>query len=190
NHVAETRRRFDYRGSVSDHFQPFFESWGHLSCGEPHVAPCSSCDLLPNTCRRPSCWVSCQAAANPAPGPVWASSELKLHSQLHFSIRCMPTFPHPLKGRSVLLEGIVVTAPCVIGRWQAWTALCVAPNVEGGQQFANAAAWVDQIGVIWIVMLLGITIVVVDLNKGFMQHYTLSSVLELLMGEDAAATAA
>ncbi|KAJ9521550.1 hypothetical protein QJQ45_008833 [Haematococcus lacustris] len=61
---------------------------------------------------------------------------------------------------------------------------------QWGQQFADPAAWLDQIGVIWIVMLLGITIVVVDLNKGFMQHYTPSSVLELLMGEDAAATAA
>ncbi|KAJ9526386.1 hypothetical protein QJQ45_009854 [Haematococcus lacustris] len=61
---------------------------------------------------------------------------------------------------------------------------------QWGQHFANLAAWLDQIGVIWIVMLLGITIVVVDLNKGFMQHYTPNSVLELLMGEDAAATAA
>ncbi|KAJ9523549.1 hypothetical protein QJQ45_007170 [Haematococcus lacustris] len=61
---------------------------------------------------------------------------------------------------------------------------------QWGQQFADPAAWLDQIGLIWIVMLLGITIVVVDLNKGFMQHYTPSSVLELLMGEDAAAAAA
>ncbi|KAJ9511716.1 hypothetical protein QJQ45_022593, partial [Haematococcus lacustris] len=61
---------------------------------------------------------------------------------------------------------------------------------QWGQHFAEPAAWLDQIGLIWIVMLLGITIVVVDLNKGFMQHYTPSSVLELLMGEDAAAAAA
>ncbi|GFH16879.1 hypothetical protein HaLaN_13396 [Haematococcus lacustris] len=91
-----------------------------------------------------------RAAANPAPGPAWASSELKLNSQLHFGIRSMPTFPHPLKGRSVLLPGIVMkldrcvlctvsTAPCVIGRWQAWTALCVAPN--GGDRRYMGSTW-------------------------------------------------
>ncbi|KAJ9528795.1 hypothetical protein QJQ45_000011 [Haematococcus lacustris] len=61
---------------------------------------------------------------------------------------------------------------------------------QWGQHFVDPAAWLDQIGLIWVVMLLGITVVVVDLNEGFMQHYTPCSVLHHLIGDDAAAATA
>ncbi|KAJ9524004.1 hypothetical protein QJQ45_022351, partial [Haematococcus lacustris] len=54
----------------------------------------------------------------------------------------MPTFPHPYKGQDVQVEGALVkldrcvickvsTAPCVQGKWKAWTTLCMAPNEDG-----------------------------------------------------------
>ncbi|GFH12636.1 hypothetical protein HaLaN_08359 [Haematococcus lacustris] len=108
--VRAVHRLFRAPAIVDTSMPSLFASYlqGRKSCVGALIAPCSSRGLLPNTCRRPSCWVSCQVAANISPGPARATSRLKPPPTARFGIRYMSTIPHHNKGQVVQLEGALV----------------------------------------------------------------------------------